>query len=905
MIWVLRPELIVKVSLRLAVIGALAGCGGGSDGTIDNEPVNIAVSGIIDIEAGTRVDADNADALLAIRDPLTEPQSLSSEFLLAGYVSDAVQPGIYPPLELGAPTFQYFPDRVDRYQASLQSGLELTLQSFETRLGASSELVLRVEAPDGSEVGSETVSGNGAPVTIAVNTAQVGSYTISVTSQGTAPMLYILSSSRPELATAAAFDWPRHEFVENEAIVQFKAPTADAVQGKTLPSTALMVPGRKIAPGLWKVRRPETLTLSKRQSSAEQTLDWIRKLRTESSVLHASPNYRVQAFATPVDEPFYLDSRLPQQWHYSLINGPIAWQLDASGGAGVNVAVLDSGLFRSGGEWHPDFGGNVLPGFDAVDGDNLPSDPGNAVGGSVYHGTHVAGTVAAAVNSNGGAGVAFGAGLIPVRVLGEGGTGTLADLLEGMREILGGGTTARADVVNLSLGGLPCNERMVSDPSVAGSLQALINEGDAQGIIYVAAAGNSSTSQPSCPAALDNVLSVSAVDGAGNLASYSNFGSTIDLAAPGGDASRDGNGDGIGDLVSSTSGATVNGQLQPVYRGLQGTSMAAPHVSGVLALMKSEVANKDELTFADIEALLRSGQMTTFSCDPDCPSSELGYGLIDAGKALEAVLSGIAPKLLTSSLAVVNLATESGLAVSQTVELAPLGNYSISVDNITTSDPWFSVVQGSGPFLNVTRADPLQLELVLDPNQLEAGASVRGALDISYTPDGGSPNTLKIPVIGQRITDQQARDAGRHFVLLVEPDPDGGLFTTVAQTAARAENGQYRFEFIPDDGQAPELQNEVPPGNYLLVAGTDLDNDGVICHAGEACAEYPIAGLRQEITVSPGQPLTGLRMTTSYSRPTLTSSAEGFFPRPEFKGYQLMDRQGDPRSANQKVIQAP
>ena len=94
-------------------------------------------------------------------------------------------------------------------------------------------------------------------------------------------------------------------------------------------------------------------------------------------------------------------------------------------------------MFQDGGQWHPDLASNVIAGFDAVDGDELPADPGNSVGGSVYHGTHVSGTVAAAVNNSGGAGVAFGSRLMPVRVLGEGGTGTLSDLLEGMQWVLG------------------------------------------------------------------------------------------------------------------------------------------------------------------------------------------------------------------------------------------------------------------------------------------------------------------------------------------------------------------------------------------------------------------------------------------------------------------------------------
>ncbi|WP_417566359.1 S8 family serine peptidase [Marinobacter sp.] len=879
-------KLCIVMALGLAVLGCSGGSGSG------DLPAPVALAGVIDIEAGTRVDADNADALLG-RTPLTTAQLLPPEFILAGYVSDTLQVGDYPLLSGQSEAFQYFPDQEDRYVASLQAGLELTLQSFTTRLGAAADLQLRVDAPDGTNVGQVIAPGNGASVSIALNNEQVGDYTVSVTALGDSPMLYILSSSRTETINATAYDWPKHEFVEDEAIVSLRDP---GVRSNGLAANALMTPGRQIAPGLWTVRRPGAVAALRQSSPAEQTLAWIRSLRSDPAIRHASPNYKTRSFATPVDEPFYTSRVLAQQWHYALINGPVGWQLAPGGGVGVNVAVLDTGLLRDGGQWHPDLTANVIAGFDAVDGDDFPIDPGSAIGGSVYHGTHVAGTVAATVNGSGGAGVAFGSSLMPVRVLGEGGSGTLSDLLEGMQWVLGDQSRPFADIVNLSLGGLPCG-----DPGVAGTLQQLINQGVDKGIIYVAAAGNSATSEPSCPAALDNVFSVSAVDGAGNLSSYSNFGSTIDLAAPGGDASRDGNGDGQGDLVSSTSAAVVDGVLQPVYRGLQGTSMAAPHVSGVLALMKEA---RPALTSADIEGYLRGGALTAPPCEADCSrTDQLGYGVLDAAKSVQSVLLASPPQLLTSTPAVVNLTTEASAPVSKTVELAPLGNYDITITGVSVSDDWFTV----SPFPQeaITADAPARLELTLIPENLEAGLSSRANLAITYNSGTESQATLTIPVIGQQITDQQARDAGRHFVLLVEPVPQGDTFVTVGQTVATVNEGQYQFEFLPDDGEAPQLQNEVPPGEYFLVAGTDLDNDGLICHAGEACAEYPVAGLRQVIEVRENQPVTGLRMTTSYSRPALSVNSPDFLPRPGFMGYRLLPEQAGSQSTSVKAIQIP
>ena len=406
------PGKVGKTSMTMALGFVLAGCGGGSGG---GEPsAQVALAGTIDIEAGTRVDADNADALLG-RDPLTTAQLLPPEFILAGYVSDTLQVRDYPLLPGQFDAFRYFPDREDRYMASLQAGLELTLQSFTTRLGTASDMLLSVEAPDGTTVGQATAPGNGASVSIVLNSEQVGDYTVSVKALGESPMLYILSSSRTETINATAYDWPKHPFVQDEAIVSLRDP---GVRSSGLPASALMASGHQIAPGLWTVRRPSGVAAMGQGSRAEQTLAWIRRLKDDPTVEHASPNYMTRALATPVDEPFYASRVLGQQWHYSLINGPVAWQLAPGGGAGVNVAVLDTGLFRDSGQWHPDLMANVIAGFDAIDGDGFPADPGNAVGGSVYHGTHVAGTVAAAVNGSGGAGIAFGSSLMPVRVLG-------------------------------------------------------------------------------------------------------------------------------------------------------------------------------------------------------------------------------------------------------------------------------------------------------------------------------------------------------------------------------------------------------------------------------------------------------------------------------------------------------
>ncbi|MBW0146965.1 S8 family serine peptidase [Marinobacter arenosus] len=860
------PRTLIKHTATAGLLLALAGCGGGSDSS--SEPVAVALSGIIDIETGTRVDADNADLLALSETRLTSPQNLPAEYILAGYVSPSS--GAYPPLA-DFPAIGYPADPDDTFSMRLRNGQTVELQAFATRAGAS-PLRLTVDGVQ-STVTTSTDSRIGV-----TNSGADGTYTVRVESEGTTPMLYVLSTAVNPAGEAVSLEWPNHEFVEGEALVALNQ-SLDQASAQSMLSANEMVPAQELAPGLWRVKAPVSKALTGGQAGAA-TLDWIRSLKARPDIASATPNYRMQAM-TPISEPLYS----AQQWHYSLLNAPTGWQLAPDGGEGVTVAVMDTGLYRGSSAWHSDINANVvspLPaGSDFVseqfdnDGqpgrDSNPADPGNSVGGSVFHGTHVSGTVAAVINNEGGGGVAFNSSLLPVRVLGEGGAGSSADLLAALQWVAGPESGAPlADIVNLSLGGLPFLQ----------SLQNAINVGTERGIIFVAAAGNAATSSESYPAAFDNVFAVSAVDGAGDLASYSNFGPWVDVAAPGGDASRDGNADGRGDVVVSTSASVINGSLQETYIGLQGTSMAAPHVSGVMALMKDQ---NPALDYGAINAFLMAGELTVAPCgSPPCPkSNELGYGLLDAGKATSAALSSPITDLLTASPAIVSLSSEGSLSATVLLEVYGNDAQPVTIEAISEPPAWLTIeplTESSG-----TRFD---LGMSLNLDALEPGISERATLEVTYT--GSETRTLTIPVVGQQVTDQQARDAGRHFVLLVDPEPEGGFYTTVAQTNVVAENGRYRFAFVPDDGQEPKQLNEVPPGNYILVAGTDLDNDALICHAGEACAEYPVAGLREEITVSAGEAIEGIRMTTSYSRPSISATSPDQLPRPGFRGYQLL-----------------
>ncbi|MGK0524378.1 MAG: serine protease [Pseudomonadales bacterium] len=875
-----RAATVFRYSV-LAVVASLYGCGGSSGGS-EPASANIALSGIIDIETGTRVDADDADTLALSASPLGSPQLLPQEFILAGYVS--ISDGTYPDRD-EFPGNNYPADPVDTFSMTLREGQNVYLQPFSTNQGFS-PLILSLLS--GSRV-IETVATNNQvdPIRVSLpDTETAGAYTLQVRAVGAAPMLYILSTSAADSAHAMAFEWPDHDFVDAEAIVVLKAYKDSVSMRSTMP-LHLMEPKQELASGVWLMKAPSQMARSSQAQSKESTLAWIRTLNRRPEIASATPNYKMRAMQTPLDEPLYNSPSVGQQWHYELLNAPIAWQIAPGGGSGVTLAVMDTGLFGAPGNWHSELNANVVQPLpegtdfvseefdnDGVPGpDNNPSDPGNVVGSGVSHGTHVAGTIAAAVNGAGGAGIAYKSSLLPVRVLGEGGTGSSADLLAALRWVAGPSDgEPLAEIVNLSLGGLPFLQQ----------LQDAISYGTSRGIVFVAAAGNSASTLASYPAAFDKVFAVSAVDGAGVLASYSNYGDWIDVAAPGGDASRDGNADGRSDLVSSSSAALVNGTVQETYIGLQGTSMAAPHVSAVFALMKSL---NPALNYEQLNDMLMTGKLTCGS--ETCPkSTELGWGLLDAGKSALAAAGATVSDFLTASPSIVSLSTEGELSASVSLSVYGSAPGDIIIESVSVVAPWLRL--DSAPVSGDSGTD-FGISVTLLPEALEAGISERTNIVVEYRSD--ELRRLEIPVIGQRVTDQQARDAGRHFVLLVDPEPTGDRYTTVAQTSAVAENGQYQFSFLPDDGEVPRMLNEVPPGDYILVAGTDLDNDGLICHAGEACAEYPVAGLREEITIRQGDPVTGVRMTTSYSRPSISAATPGVLPRPVFIGYRLIQQQ--------------
>jgi subtilisin family serine protease len=300
------------------------------------------------------------------------------------------------------------------------------------------------------------------------------------------------------------------------------------------------------------------------------------------------------------------DPRRGEQWNLDLIEADAAHAV--STGAGATVAIVDSGVQAD----HPDLAGRIGPGYDFVDHDATPQDGDG-------HGTHVTGIIGAASgNGIGIESVAPGATLMPVRVLGNDGSGNIDDVARGIDWAREHG----ADVINLSLG---------SDVPLVGaaggdSFDAAIRRAIAAGIVVVAAAGNNGVPVCEQPAASDGLLCVGAVDRRRQRSFFSSFGAGLGLVAPGGSGASSGGADVGEDVLSTYAGST--------YRELAGTSQAAPHVSGVAALLVARGVRGQ----AAVKRLLAT------ATDLGAPGTdaEYGAGLVDA-RAAVAGLGGSGP----------------------------------------------------------------------------------------------------------------------------------------------------------------------------------------------------------------------------------------------------------------------
>ncbi len=412
---------------------------------------------------------------------------------------------------------------------------------------------------------------------------------------------------------------------------------------------------------------------------------------SDANIAYAEPDRKMYPMLTPNDTSY------TSQWDlYETTGGiraPAAW--DVATGTGVVVAVLDTGIRP-----HADLSGQTVAGYDMIidttvsnDGngrDSDPSDPGDYTAAnecasgepaynSSWHGTHVAGTIAAKTNNSlGVAGIAFNAKIQPVRVLGQCG-GYTSDIADGMIWASGGtvsGLPANATpsrVINMSLGGSGACDT---------TSQNAINSARSRGTVVVVAAGNESTNaSSSSPANCSGVIAVAATNRNGGRAYYSNYGSIVALAAPGGDTSSSSS-NGI--LSTLNAGTTTPGADSYAY--YQGTSMATPHVAGVAALMLSAkpTATPDEIK----AALQSSARAFPATC------SQCGSGILDAAAAVAAINGTTTPPTTVNE-------TESNNTIATANTVASAATVSGSISSTSDTD-YFKVVLPAGKTLAAT-----------------------------------------------------------------------------------------------------------------------------------------------------------------------------------------------------------
>ncbi|MEW6060026.1 MAG: S8 family serine peptidase [Actinomycetota bacterium] len=339
-------------------------------------------------------------------------------------------------------------------------------------------------------------------------------------------------------------------------------------------------------------------------------LDYVVHLDPTEKVGLAGPSV---PRATPND-PFY-----SFQWHFPPVQAPQAW--DVSTGSGVVVAVVDTGISQ---------GGEDLTCQTFVSPFNAITDTAGSAVDDEGHGTHVAGTIAQCTNNGVGvAGMAYGAQLMPVKVLGADGSGYDSDIAQG----IDWARTNGAQVINLSLG----STCYAPYPACSSSmLDSAINAATSAGIVVVAASGNENSPYVGTPANNPNVISVGAVRYDLQRASYSNYGSGLDIVAPGGDE-LDQNNDGYLDgVLQETFGLGGWG-----YYYLTGTSMAAPHVTAAVAVLRaaSPSATREQITAALLTTAADRGALGY--------DSFYGNGLLQVNNALTA-LATPSPVTITS-----------------------------------------------------------------------------------------------------------------------------------------------------------------------------------------------------------------------------------------------------------------
>ncbi|QSQ20261.1 S8 family peptidase [Pyxidicoccus parkwayensis] len=570
--------------------------------------------------------------------------------------------------------------------------------------------------------------------------------------------------------------------------------------------------------------------------TADETRELVAKLATLPGVRYADRNLRVYKLKVPNDKGYSL------QWHYPTINLPAAWDIE-SDATGVVVAVIDTGIVS-----HPDLDARVLPGYDMIqdatnagDGNGRDSNPQDVGGdepngGSSWHGTHVAGTVGALTNNTiGVAGVTWNARILPVRVLGKDG-GSGFDIAAAVTWATGGNvpgiddTPTPAKVVNMSLGGPGAPQKTYQD---------VINAAVGRGAIFVIAAGNENVdASNSTPCNQENVICVGSTNFSGRRSSFSNFGAKVDVMASGGEMTEDLNGDGYPDGVLSTARDENN---QPAYVFLQGTSMATPHVAGVVALMAAASAKAGTtLTPALAESVLKS---TATAIPASQCSGGCGAGLINAQAALARV-ANLSPGTLPPQL---NVTTSSLFFRGSGVQPLTVSNVGgnkggdLAVTATVTGTQAGAVSFPSGATVAVPAFGSATLNVAVNTAGLPDG-DYTATLNLTGSNLAGSAGTATVLV---KISVGTTPDLDAVVAFVWQDEKGKWQASEDAITLARASAG-YAYSL------------KLVPRTYYSLATIDDDQDGELFEEGERTGYWRNLDSFEPLELEDDQTLTGV-----------------------------------------------
>lgn len=858
----------------LLLTSMLAACGGGGGGgdkgaTASATPDDgmATLSGVLSVVETAAVDSDTNDENQAGRQPnngLSSAQALTTPFNLVGTVN-VPQAGPDGPNKVNG-------DAIDAYVVDLQADQVVELE-FATD-DQQTDLDLAVFNDKQESVAVSQEAGNSKCVRI----SKTGRYYVGVLALAGASV-YNLRAAAPGASRACAtattasastvadqliamphdapvaasadqnrlapqgMSFPAAEQLQREAgVTQLSVPSGTPTL-LTLPATS-----RDRLKGLAQIaryssfRRASTLSQAAAQSSASsdnmtrmwETLSYARSLMSTGQYAYVALNHTVttsqvqqQVGTFPPDDPYY--SR--QRWHYEQINLPAAMDrlvhLPAQPARRPLVAVIDSGIVSD----HPDLAPQIEGGRTFVsltrqgDQDSAnPDDPDrpSETGDPNFHGSHVAGTIAARTfDGYGAAGVAPMAQIMPLRVFDPNRPGASEfDIIHAMLYAAGLPNRSqllpgrRADVINLSLGG-----PNTCQPSYMDTIQRVRQAG----VIIVAAAGNGARNNNgvpvpvATPANCPGVVAVGALDAQRRQADYSQSGPELQVSAPGGDMSRSTTGNPAGDMVFSTVAMfSPQGVRQPAYVYMDGTSMASPHVAGVVALMKYVYP---ELSPGKFDEWLKAGKLTDDVATGGYDTST-GYGLINARKAVDAALAEArspGPAPLGQIVAAPSALDFGAQRTSMSLGLGATAATADVITRITPSSSALSFTKG-----NVDAKTGLGTYTVnVDRSKLPSGTSY---LSLTVQTSRGT-FTVQVTVVKQDGASTGRGDYGPIYVMAIDANTE----TLIAEAKAFAKDGRYEWHI------------RAPKGSRLyLIAGGDLDQNQFICDAGEPCGGYPL-----------------------------------------------------------------